>query len=277
MLSRRTGLSFVLAAALLSGAGTASADGQGYAPAYAAPALFSWTGFYVGANVGGAWGAFDVDTVANPAFFAGAGPDTLTSLHRDGSPTFSPSSFVGGGQLGYNWQMSNVVVGLETDIQGWNLRESHNTGVLPTPPLSPGLGAYQFAESASSSWLWTLRGRTGLAFGNGLAYVTGGLAVADHSFSQSYFFFIPAAGGGGSASTDQAGWTIGGGLEYALRSNWTVKAEYLYVDLGSQSFGSNVAGYPAATFHHEDTLTANIVRIGINYKFGSRDEYAPLK
>ena len=227
---------------------------------------YNWTGLYLGGNLGGAFGHFDTSTSANPAFFAPAGPDAVAYLNRDGSPSASPKSLIGGVQAGYNWQSNGFVFGLETDIQALSLSTSRNTGILPAPPLSPFL-AHGFSDSSRSTWLWTLRPRVGVTFGNALAYVTGGLAIGNHTFSQNYFIPFLSDTGGGSANSTRTGWTAGAGLEYALGGHWSVKGEYLHVDLGSVSFDSVFANHPGALFHATDRLTSDIGRVGINYKF----------
>jgi outer membrane immunogenic protein len=144
--------------------------------------------------------------------------------------------FLGGGTLGYNFQSGQVVWGLETDFSFSNVEGSASCGIL-TPCR------------ASMDWLWTLRGRVGLDMNGWMPYVTGGFAMAD----------VSASDFGGSGSDTVTGWTVGGGLEVKLDRAWSIKAEYLYVDVG-ESFSIDAPS--RATF--EDL---HIVRAGINYKF----------
>ena len=119
-----------------------------------------------------------------------------------------------------------------------------------------------------SKWLGTLRGRLGVAFGSLLPYATGGLAVARVSYSDFGFFpFFPSTNAASSGET-RAGWTLGGGAEWKFAPRWSIKAEYLYVDLGTTTYTSlnSVLGATASIIHGHH-LTENIARIGLNYSF----------
>ncbi|MBX6328229.1 MAG: porin family protein [Pseudolabrys sp.] len=164
------------------------------APPYQPPP-FSWTGFYVGINGGGAWGRSD--------YSAGV------------SPSFDVSGGLVGGTLGYNWQTGPVVFGLEGDID-W----AHISG--STTCLPAGLGVASTCD-ARNDWLGTVRGRLGYAFDRVMPYVTGGLAVGNIKTSIA---------GLGSRDETNAGWTLGGGVEVNITGPWSAKVEYLYVDLG---------------------------------------------
>jgi outer membrane immunogenic protein len=161
----------------------------------------------------------------------------------DGLPaTFNVNGGMAGGQLGYNWQFGQFVYGVEGDGD-W-------TGLRGTASLADcGVGC-----RTRNDFLATARGRLGFAADRWLPYVTGGLAVGNIRAT------VP-----GFAGIDQtnAGWTVGGGLEFALSGNWTAKAEYLYVDLGNSGCGT-ICGLPAG---NNVSLTTNVVRGGINYRF----------
>jgi outer membrane immunogenic protein len=109
--------------------------------------------------------------------------------------------------------------------------------------------------STSDSWLSTVRGRAGYAFGGIMPYLTGGLAVGDIRA------FAPGFAG---ANTTNAGWTVGGGIEIALPGNWTAKAEYLHADLGKFNCGLNCGTSPTNNVSMHD----DVVRAGLNYHFG---------
>jgi len=147
-----------------------------------------------------------------------------------------------GGTAGYNWQVGKAVFGLEGDIDWSSLKGSATTTLCPN------------GCSTSDSWLGTVRGRLGYSFGSVMPYVTGGLAVGDIQASTPGF---------AGASTTNAGWAVGGGLEFALPGNWSAKAEYLHVDLGKLDCGAN-CGLPTDNVSMHD----NIVRAGVNYHFG---------
>ena len=248
------------------------------APAYKAPIALtsSWTGFYVGINAGGAWGDRSVDFAPNDLTAAGfTGP--LPSV------SFTSSGVIGGVQLGYNWQFnSNWLIGIETDFDGAGIKGSS------TSSINGGL-AFTSTVDEHVKWLGTVRGRLGyLPTGNLLAYVTGGFAYGsvEHtgSFSNPSGITIIALGNpsvvcaanstcfAGSSSGVATGWTLGGGLEYALWRNLTLRGEYLYVSLDSKSVTETavafLAGTAPASFNASYNRTnINIARIGLSYRF----------
>jgi outer membrane immunogenic protein len=197
-------------------------------PATYAPAVssgFNWSGFYLGLNAGYLWGE---TTLQEQLMFTGP-------------PAFDRDGFIGGGQMGYNFQTGPWVLGVEADIQYSDA--SGSTNAAPCPPTC----------NADLNWFGTVRGRAGYAFDHLLVYATGGWAYG--GIEQS------APGVGYSSSeTLTGGWTAGGGFEFGFASNWTAKVEYLYMDLGSSS-----ASPPF--FVEGDYGKNNIVRVGVNYLF----------
>jgi outer membrane immunogenic protein len=234
------------------------------APALLAPtSAYNWSGFYVGVNAGAVFSRSSFDMTAAP-FFGAAAP----FLSADGTTRFNRTGFTGGAQAGYNWQSGAFAYGVEADI---NYTDAKSSGSI-TRATVPGLGlGSTILESSRSEWLMTFRPRVGVTSGNALFYVTGGLAVADYSFTQGAVIPNCACGVTGTVSKTKAGWTVGAGIEYAVTPAWSVKGEYLYVDLGSESFNTNLAagGFPLATFSHDVRLTESIGRFGLNYKWGS--------
>jgi outer membrane immunogenic protein len=216
----------LVAAGTLIAAQSAAAADLSVAPLYKAPPpqvspAYNWTGFYLGANGGGGWGR---------------------SWWQSQSTAIDLSGVQLGGTAGYNWQFGNAVLGLEADIDWSNLKGS--SGTTPCPGCS-----------TSDSWLSTVRGRAGYAFGSVLPYLTGGLAVGDIRAS---------APGFAGASTTNAGWTLGGGIEVALPGNWSAKAEYLHADLGKFNCGAGCGISPTNNVSMHD----DVVRAGLNYHFG---------
>jgi outer membrane immunogenic protein len=214
------------AVAALVVAQSATAADLSVAPLYKAPPpamapAYNWSGFYLGINGGGGWGHSSWDTSA-------------TRINTSGGLV--------GGTAGYNWQLGNAVLGIEGDIDWANLKGTNTSTLCP-------LGC-----STSDSWLSTVRGRAGYAFGNVLPYVTGGLAVGD---------IRAATPGFAGATNTNAGWTAGAGLEVGLTGNWSAKAEYLYVDLGKFNCGTACNGLPTDNVSMHD----NVVRAGVNYRF----------
>lgn len=190
-------------------------------PVYTAPVpVMDWTGFYVGANLGYGWmNNFNTATVFTPG---------LANPH---------GGIVGGGQVGFNYQISPwLVAGLETDFQG------------------TGIGGGNVARH--TPWIGTVRGRIGFTpFSPKLmVYATGGFAYGRMSIGPFPF--------GQTFSTLGTGWTAGGGLEYALTPNWSVKAEYLFANLSGN--------FPTGPFFtsQKESVGDHIVRVGVNYRFG---------
>jgi outer membrane immunogenic protein len=290
--------SFAVAASILaiSAAGASAADmaSQTYtkAPLLVAP-IFSWTGFYAGLNAGYA------DPTANFSVIPGGswiGDPDQTNVVNAGTRGLGLRGFTGGLQAGYNYQVGRIVLGIEGDANYLGLKNSYSTPVLPgfaglvpvgtffgVPFFGLAAGHYQASGSAGLDAFYTLRGRVGYTADHWLFFATGGLAVTSEKFSQNIsfvnqvFLALPLTGpaGGanaGSASRTAASWTLGGGVEYALNQQWSVKGEYLYVNLDSMSF-SSVYG-PSAfspgtyTIQHNLSLSGlNIFRAGLNYHF----------
>jgi outer membrane immunogenic protein len=185
----------------------------------------------------------------------------------------SSTGFTGGAQGGYNWQLGNIVFGGEGDFGAFDLSKSvSSSGAFPVTFLG---NAYSLNESMSTDWLATLRGRLGILVAPQLLlYGTAGVALTDFKFSSSYSdnaigFGFPGGTGYGSKSGVRTGWTVGGGGEWLLHGGWSVKAEYLYVDFGSESITvptSNTAAY-AQTMHVDAGLNASLARVGLNYRY----------
>jgi outer membrane immunogenic protein len=261
-----------------------------------------WTGFYIGLNAGGTWSSNNaINTIAIPGpcdtGFAGTGcPSPLPNFSMTSAElaTFSVSrntgAFIGGGQLGYNYQFGpSWVAGFEADIQGIAGATGRTTFTNTlTNPNFPGFPVLETASvSRQVNWLGTARGRLGwLATPTFLIYGTGGLAFGGDRANTNITQVIlndPLFGpyfSSGSLSNTRVGWTAGGGAEWMFLPNWSLKVEYLYYDLGRVSFalsplvniglaGSAVPGgvfssaFPLSTTR----FNGNIVRAGLNYHF----------
>jgi outer membrane immunogenic protein len=221
-------------------------------------AAFTWTGFYVGVNAGGLFensGTWNNDAAVtalndapNPATTRAALQAATSSFKQNGT------GFVGGVQVGYNFQVApRFVLGFETDIVGSRLRASGSTTVT-APVVSEGaLPGSAFQTTATGQrqldYLGTVRGRFGLLVQPDLlAFATGGVAYGGTKTSASFNqigvinapFLAPApASGFGSVDKTLVGFTVGGGLEWKFSPNWSLGAQYLYYDLGRVSFGSS--------------------------------------
>jgi outer membrane immunogenic protein len=267
----RIAVSAFLVAAPLSIA--SAADMPLKAPPPPAP-VHSWTGFYIGGNAGGAWGSFDPRTsvVFDPiaGYFA---QSSTTAIAPAGTQSIKPSAFTGGFEAGYNRQFGNIVAGLEGDIESFRLKGNSTSGPVVYPCCAP--TSFIVSSSASTSWLATVRGRLGIAAANNwLFFATGGAAFTNLSGNFAFSDTFATAAESGSVSRTKAGWTAGGGVEAGLWGNWSVKAEYLYVDFGRVSanstnltaFGPPPIAFPTNVFTHSIGLKASIARLGLNYR-----------
>ncbi len=215
---------------------------------YVAPAPANWAGLYLGGNAGGA-------SSRNRSSFVGSGANEFFNL--------SPDGFIGGGQVGYNWQAANWVAGIEADIQGSTQRDNDAC-------ITRCLAAQNASFDAKLPWLGTVRGRLGYSVGSTLLYGTAGYAYGGVKTR------ITAVGNGPAIDTtlsgSRSGWTVGGGIERPFKffgmfgPNWTSKSEYLYVDLGSAT-DTLVAG--AGTVAMTSNVKEHIFRTGVNYHFNS--------
>jgi outer membrane immunogenic protein len=231
-------------------------------PPVAAPAPSSWTGFYVGANLGYSVGS----EKAHDIFAASGGAG---SFGESESFAVGPRGPVGGGQLGYNWQVSpHWILGLEADLDAAGQRDS----VCPFE--------CSLIVSQKLTWLSTVRGRVGYAQDGWLWYITGGGAFGRVNENVAFFSdFGPAVG---NFSETRSGATAGVGVEAALGGHWTAKFEYLYVDLGTTSHtvtalapGNPILSVESLTV--QTPIVDHLFRIGVNYQFnGAPGDAAPL-
>jgi outer membrane immunogenic protein len=208
------------------------------------PPIFTWTGVYVGGQIGYAWGRDSVD-ISFPGF------GVLDSF-RD-----SPQGVIGGAHVGYNLQINQWVIGLEGTVDGTSLSKSFTPG-----------GFFSVVQFTTRSDIQgSIRGRAGIAFDRALIYATGGVAFA--GIENNYLQSVQNVSE--SFSKTRVGWTVGGGIEYAVTNNWSVRAEYRYSDFGrfTDSPFAAAPGGPLSVRHH---LTENQVQAGFSYKF---DTWAP--
>jgi outer membrane immunogenic protein len=201
-------------------------------PVYAPPPppAFSWSGVYLGGQVGYDWGTTSFTDLAP-------------------FPGLSQSGVIGGVHIGYNYQVSQFVFGLEGDVNAASTRDS---------AFSAGL-SYGLRENVDAS----IRGRIGYAFDRVLIYATGGGAYG--SFHTSYNDGVAFD----SFNDGRVGWTVGGGLEYAIDNNWSVRAEYRYTDYGHITDSPVFSDVDGFVSHH---IRDNRVQAGFSYKF---DMFAP--
>jgi outer membrane immunogenic protein len=220
--------------ALFAAANVASAADMSVRPALMpvpfVPPPFNWTGVYVGANLGGGWASSTINDS-----FSGA------SLGN------SSSGFVGGGQLGYNYQFSNFVLGAEWTFDGTSLNGSRSVGALQ--------------GTANTNWMTTVAARFGIAANNWLFYGKAGGGWANNSAT----FTNVNNGLQVSSSNTNSGWLVGAGVEYAFTPNWSTRLEYNYLGLNTWNANSTLFAPNADRF----SVNRNIqtVLVGLNYRF----------
>jgi len=238
----------------------------------AAVTSVNWTGWYVGGNAG--WVGSANNTITNTGNDVGAPKGFANAIALGEIPAsvdLTESGFIGGGQFGYNWQAGKLVFGLEADFSGTSLKSDTTIGPITKPNFIPQTTAY----SHELDWLATFRGRLGLvATPQFLLYGTGGLAVGHSKFGNSFICpaCVPPASSQSTTTNDvsntETGWTVGAGLEWMFAPRWSLKAEYLYVDLGTRDSTITYTFVGTTT-----TMTSsfrereNIARAGINYHF----------
>jgi outer membrane immunogenic protein len=287
---RLTSAIAVSAFAVIAGISAASAADLAARPYTKAPVIvepgYNWSGFYIGGNVGYSWGRERTDGTL-------AGTQSV-SVFRTGPPPFLLPGFpvttalatqsligradmngvIGGGQIGYNWQASKWLFGLEADFQGSDERATADVCTVAGCPL----GSSVLTANYKLDWFGTARGRVGfLATDRVLLYATGGLAYGHLAANAP---LVPLSWG-----STRAGWTVGAGAEAAIDRNWSVKVEYLYMDLGNigssgatATTATNALNTPSQGFNTVTTTTLtsafttrftdNIVRVGVNYRWG---------
>ncbi len=204
-------------------------------PAHIPMAVFSWNGFYVGANIGGAWSNGTVTDVVTGATFS-----------------TDNSGFIGGGQAGFNYQINNFVLGVEGDIDATSLSK---TG----PGVVTAIGTLQ--GSVSTDWVATLAGRVGFAFDRWLVYAKGGGAWVQNSATLTN----QTTGASVTASNTNGGWMAGVGAEWDFAGPWSAKLEYNHIELDNWSTAATVI---TAADRFNVSRNIDLVKFGVNYRFG---------
>jgi outer membrane immunogenic protein len=256
-------------------------------PIVAAPAS-DWTGFYVGLNAGGGWSPSSSDPYNGllwPGFivFPPQAPIITVIPAQIGtlaSAGGNRSGFVGGGQIGYNWQVRQFLFGLEADATGTSLNGSSAsaTRTFGPPVLNVPVSQTVTANFGRVDWMASIRGRIGFTADRALFYVTGGGAAAGVGGTSVTVINGPGIGlpagtfsSPGSGSTTRWGWTLGGGIEWAFNRNWSVAGEYRHSDFGSQGVTLVIPdglGGILATGATNARLTVDQVTARLNYRFG---------
>jgi outer membrane immunogenic protein len=290
---RSSGISmkkFVFAASLLaiSSVSAFAADMAVKAPPPAPAAVWSWTGFYIGGDLGwydakqtGTTTAFPSPGFGAPAGIIGAGVPGFGNL-----PTvhgLDGNGAIAGLYAGYNWQVgSNWLLGVEGDWSYLNRSSSNNQTVLETFSATPA-PAFSMVMTANTHWLASARARAGWTSNRLLLYVTGGVAFSDTSYSATDTglvagqVFLPGVGSTVALNQTKTGWVAGGGAEWMLTQNWLLRAEYLHYEFDGSSttlplvFANGSGACPAGACNWNaqwSALKIDTVRAGLSYKFG---------
>jgi outer membrane immunogenic protein len=226
--------------------------------------VYDWSGFYIGGNVGGHWGADKITTVTDPG--GGFGAAGAAAIDAVSPVTLNPNGFIGGVQAGYNLEGSGGVWGIEVDAN-W-LGGSATRALTNIPAINP-LDVMTNTTQASFLWTGRLRWGTTVLSDRALLFVTAGFAFATLKTTDTMGHFGNTIITSTSASTTEPGLAAGGGLEYAFTDNLTAKLEYLFVMIRSVSttIPPTVAGNPDSIAVTHD-YTEHIGRFGLNYRFG---------
>ncbi|MFP3945157.1 MAG: outer membrane protein [Alphaproteobacteria bacterium] len=251
-------------AAIVAGAAVAGTHAAANGPG---DGTADWTGVYFGIHGGYATGEWDgrlATTAGDPPPPDAGFSDPTQAIDGDG--------WLAGGQIGYNWQHGHFVTGLEADIS-WTGFDGSDT--FTTDAFTP---TFAKTHDLDIDYFGTARVRPGWAFANWLFYATGGLAWGETSGDLAVAYDPDGDGpepvfGTSFADTDEThvGWTAGAGIEFLARGNWTIRAEWLYVDLGKEDYhftGEVFNGDPFDTDSFPSDLSFHVFRVGLNYKFG---------
>ncbi|UXM95135.1 porin family protein [Bartonella sp. HY329] len=257
------------AAALIAATAANAADIVQPAPYEPAPVVtvptFSWTGAYVGGQIGGSWSDSNVRTERNVGFLP-LGYTKGTSWSPDGD------GFVGGLYAGYNFEVgNNVVLGAETDFVWGDVKDSYSS---IDRYAADSVYNYNTEGSIKQKWAGATRVRVGYAMDRFMPYVAGGVAYTKVETSgQNYLTSAnPAAPTvqagsvlGYNTSNTMTGWTIGAGVDYAVTDNVLVRLEYRYADYGDKT--NTYTHTSGQTFKEKVDYKSNDVRVGVAYKF----------
>jgi outer membrane immunogenic protein len=297
-MTRRLGLAVASALTMTYISSAIAADISMPVKAPPPQAVYYWTGWYVGGDMGWGWSR---DTFSHSPIFGGTGlivgePVDAAAQQAVASPALKGNGPSGGLFAGYNWQRESFVLGVEADGSGMNVGKSVS-GTFPFPSTLPGgvIGpptlTFPGFNSFEIDWQATFRGRVGFATNDWLLYGTGGLAVAGVRESQNVGNLVAGGTTTQFASSDtRVGWVAGGGIEKAFGSNWILRVEYLHADYGNATHttlqtapagafvnllcapGATVVapagGFTSTACSISNHVTTDLIRAGVSYKFG---------
>ncbi len=260
-------LTFALVAAVSTIALTqvASAADVGR-PVYKAPPppVSSWTGCYIGGNIGYGWGR---ETVSIPNLGETTGVPVLEGVSF-GPVTGDTSGVLGGGQVGCNYQFApNWVVGIEGDGEAADIKGDRTESFSFTPFMGAPPKTVTGTAHGQTDWIASVTGRLGWTWDSVMLYAKGGAAWASDKYSAD----LPAFNEHIETSVTRPGWTVGGGVEWAFWDNWSAKAEYDYYDFSTRNLTlpGTIFGVPEVLPGIDIRETISTVKVGIDYRFGS--------
>lgn len=286
-------IAITVAVAGLIGTSAFAADLPIKAPPPVAPPPFSWTGFYVGATVGYGWRTLD-----NTASIVQTSDFNFPVSFAADYTINKVRGLIGGIEAGYNWQSGNFLFGIETDFSASNVKGTNEfNSSFPVPDITEAPQRVNLTDNTRLKWLGTTRGRIGYVKDQWLIFATGGVAYGRVELDGNAQLPLPTTDPVHNApwvwnnSETKVGWAVGVGTEYAVTRNFSLKAEYLYVDLGDVtanvsggvgqafSLAANCYGFSSPGFTHcalyrnpasgtvSSDFAINIVRLGANYRF----------
>ena len=279
-------------AAVMLGGAAQAADMPLKAPPPAAPVMYNWTGFYIGGHIGGAW----ADLNGNDRFDHFDRNNCFTNdfvvCFDDNGFGRNRGRFIGGGQIGFNYQINQWVWGVEGQISA--IGSNNDDDACGFVTIDGGARDHLFRCGNRGNWIATIAARLGVTFGqtgNWLLYVKGGGAFADSRFglrlrddcaavfdavicNPNNFAF------NNNNDDTRTGWMIGAGLEYGAWGNWSWKLEYNFMDFGSRTlhFDNLMVTCVDCTLRRDldFDLRVNVVKFGLNYRFGAAPTAAPV-
>jgi outer membrane immunogenic protein len=253
-------------AALLAIAPASAAD-LGARPVYtplARLSAFSWTGCYIGGNIGWGWGR---DTVSIPNLAQTTGVPELAGVSLP-SVTGNTQGLLGGGQVGCNYQFApNWVIGIEGDGEAASIKGDVSESVSFTDPRTGGPNTVAGTAHAQTDWIASATGRLGWTWNRVMLYAKGGVAWAGDKYSADLAAFNEHI----ETRVARPGWTVGGGVEWAFWHNWSAKVEYDYYDFSTRNLTlpGTIFGIPEVVPGINIKETISTVKFGINYRFGA--------
>jgi outer membrane immunogenic protein len=229
---------------------------------------YDWSGFYIGGVIGGAWTRTDTSVPGLGLIGTLVGVPVIQTTDN--------SSFIGGIEGGDRYQFGKLVIGWEAD---WVWGDQNSTSISSFSPV-PALFTASHAITANTKWQGTATSTVGIAHDRWLIYGKAGVAWAKTDFTDNWVVNITGAGPltvfsgiGSTSDSSQVGWTVGTGIEWAIWNNWSIKAEYDYLDFGNKTVAINgtiLPGTPIAfpaQFGFENTQHINQFKFGVNWHF----------